>query len=39
MKALELSEQDMDDLVAFMDTLTGEEVPPELLQDTSLPGN
>lgn len=39
MKPLELSEQEIDDLVAFMETLTGEEVAPELLQDTSLPGN
>lgn len=36
-KPLNLTEQEMDDLVAFLETLTGEELPPELLQDTSAP--
>jgi cytochrome c peroxidase len=39
MKPLDLTEQEIDDLVAFMETLTGEELLPALLQDTSLPGN
>jgi cytochrome c peroxidase len=39
MKPLNLTEQEIDDLVAFLETLTGEEVPPALLQDTSSPGN
>lgn len=32
---LNLSEAEIDDLVAFLDSLTGDPVPPELLQDTS----
>jgi cytochrome c peroxidase len=34
-RPLNLSERDMDDLVAFMETLVGDPLPVELLVDTS----
>jgi cytochrome c peroxidase len=37
MKPLNLTEQEINDLVAFLETLTGEPVPEELRTDTSAP--
>lgn len=37
MQPLGLTEAEKDDLVAFMETLTGEPVPAKLLRDTSVP--
>ena len=34
---LNLTESEMDDLVAFLESLTGDPVPSELLVDTSAP--
>src|SRR5690606_39546840 len=37
MVELNLTETEIDDLVAFLESLTGEPLPSELLQDTSAP--
>ena len=37
MQPLNLTESEMDDLVAFLESLTGDPVPDELLVDTSAP--
>ena len=36
-RKLNLSSDEIDDIVAFLETLTGEEIPASLRQDTSLP--
>lgn len=37
MKPLNLTESEIDDLVAFLESLTGEPLPAELIEDTSAP--
>jgi cytochrome c1 len=37
MQPLNLTEAEMNDLVAFLESLTGDPVPDELLVDTSAP--